>query len=166
MTDEAPADDLDVSPEVSREEIQRRVDEARTARDLAAMRKAMAAARDAVADGAIDDLERRIALSATPVAVKAAAPFLRELGRWEANNAITWDTSCLNCSTLLDGAYAETMRAETAERELAKYRAALIDMLNLSGSSSPCTGCRRSSGRVGCRWRISTASARSRPVSC
>lgn len=39
-------------------------------------------------------------------------------GRQEACNGITWDTTCLNCSTLLDSAYAETTRAEQAEAAL------------------------------------------------
>lgn len=31
----------------------------------------------------------------------------RAEGRQEANNAITWDTSCLGCADRLDGLYAE-----------------------------------------------------------
>jgi hypothetical protein len=38
-------------------------------------------------------------------------------------NAITWDTTCLACSKVLDSAYAETVRAETAEARLAAVRA-------------------------------------------
>ena len=41
------------------------------------------------------------------------------------NNAITWDTSCLNCSSLLDASYAETVRAEKAEAELERVKPVL-----------------------------------------
>jgi hypothetical protein len=37
----------------------------------------------------------------------------------EHENAITWDTTCLACATMLDRAYAETCRAERAEAKLA-----------------------------------------------
>lgn len=37
----------------------------------------------------------------------------------ELENAITWDTSCLSCSRILDSAYAETVRREAAEARLA-----------------------------------------------
>jgi hypothetical protein len=37
-------------------------------------------------------------------------------------NRITWDTTCKNCATVLDGAYAETVRAEKAEAALARVR--------------------------------------------
>lgn len=33
----------------------------------------------------------------------------------DLNHAIDWDTTCLNCSRLLDRCYEQTMRAETAE---------------------------------------------------
>lgn len=43
---------------------------------------------------------------------------LAKLGRSEADNAITWFTTCFNCSILLDSVYAETVRAEKAEAAL------------------------------------------------
>lgn len=83
---------------------------------------------------------------------------LAKIGRSEADNAITWFTTCFNCSTLMDGAYAETVRAEKAEAALAEAerrhealltqaedylreiseareqeRAALADMVTLAG---------------------------------
>jgi hypothetical protein len=38
-------------------------------------------------------------------------------------NAITWDTSCVRCATVLDSMYAETVRAETAEATVERVRA-------------------------------------------
>jgi hypothetical protein len=37
----------------------------------------------------------------------------------EYEGAITWNTSCLSCSKILDACYAETVRRERAEAELA-----------------------------------------------
>ena len=42
---------------------------------------------------------------------------LRKLAEHE--NAITWNTTCLACARVLDRAYAETCRAETAEAAVA-----------------------------------------------
>jgi hypothetical protein len=39
----------------------------------------------------------------------------------ELAGAITWDTTCLNCASLLDKSYAETARAEQAEDLLRRY---------------------------------------------
>lgn len=50
-------------------------------------------------------------------------------GRLEANDAITWFTTCLNCSTLMDSVYAETMRAEKAEAALADAVALAEELL-------------------------------------
>ena len=36
----------------------------------------------------------------------------------ELNGAICWDTTCLNCSSLLDSNYDQYMRAEIAEAEV------------------------------------------------
>jgi hypothetical protein len=109
--------------------IQRRLDEACAHRDAAVMERATAAAfaevekhADRLAGIAIPAV---VARRAAHLAVKAAAPILREYGRWEANNAITWDTTCLNDARLLDSCYEETMRAEKAE-------AALADMIGLA----------------------------------
>lgn len=41
----------------------------------------------------------------------------------EYENALNWETSCLNCAKLLDASYAETVRAEQAEAQLAQVRA-------------------------------------------
>ena len=41
----------------------------------------------------------------------------------EYENAITWDTTCLNCAHLLDQCYAETRRAEQAEERGQRIRA-------------------------------------------
>ena len=41
----------------------------------------------------------------------------------EYENAITWGTSCLSCSRVLDSAYAETVRREQAEAKLAGIHA-------------------------------------------
>jgi hypothetical protein len=43
----------------------------------------------------------------------------------ELENAVTWGTSCLSCSRVLDSAHAETVRAEGAGRKLAEVRAFL-----------------------------------------
>lgn len=39
------------------------------------------------------------------------------------DNAINWQTSCLNCATLLDSCYAETCRREQAEEKVTAVRA-------------------------------------------
>ena len=41
----------------------------------------------------------------------------------ELNGAICWDTTCLNCSSLLDSNYDQYMRAEIAEAEVARLTA-------------------------------------------
>jgi hypothetical protein len=41
----------------------------------------------------------------------------------EYENAITWGVSCLACSTVLDSSYAETVRAEKAERRITRVHA-------------------------------------------
>lgn len=45
----------------------------------------------------------------------------------EHENAITWDTTCPNCAKLLDASYAETVRAEKAEAEVAAARLTLTE---------------------------------------
>lgn len=40
----------------------------------------------------------------------------------EYRNALNWQTNCLACSRVLDGAYRETVRAEQAEAALARVR--------------------------------------------
>jgi hypothetical protein len=40
----------------------------------------------------------------------------------EYENTINWHTTCHGCAKILDSAYAETMRAETAERHKAEIR--------------------------------------------
>lgn len=106
----------------TREDIQRRIDEARATRDREVLDRATSAARDAL-KGVVGGQ------AAAAIAVKAAAPILRDLGRWEVDNAITWDTTCLNCSTLMDSVYAETMRAEKAEAALADAVALAEELL-------------------------------------
>ncbi len=61
-------------------------------------------------------------------AVAIAEDLLSALG--ELNNAITWHTACLNCSSILDASYAETVRAEKAEAQLAE---ALAEVERLRG---------------------------------
>lgn len=55
--------------------------------------------------------------------LRAAAPILAAGERARVDNAIDWQTSCLNCATLLDSCYAETVRREQAEEKLAAVRA-------------------------------------------
>lgn len=50
----------------------------------------------------------------------------------ELESAIDWQTSCTSCARLLDSGYAETVRAETAERALAAHKAALLEALGMS----------------------------------
>jgi hypothetical protein len=38
-------------------------------------------------------------------------------------HSINWHTTCSGCAATLDAAYAETMRAERAEAEVARLRA-------------------------------------------
>lgn len=38
----------------------------------------------------------------------------------EVDNAITWDTTCLNCARILDKSYADFVRAEQAEAALSR----------------------------------------------
>lgn len=40
----------------------------------------------------------------------------------ELNNALTWDTTCLNCSNLMDKNYEQYVRLEKAEAEVAELR--------------------------------------------
>lgn len=47
-------------------------------------------------------------------------------------NAITWNTSCLGCATLLDSCYGETTRREQAEAKLA----AVADLARQLGDRS------------------------------
>lgn len=46
----------------------------------------------------------------------------------EHEGALTWGTSCLACSKVLDSSIKETFRAEKAEEELAKLRAQVEDL--------------------------------------
>ena len=46
----------------------------------------------------------------------------------ELNGAICWDTTCLNCSSLLDSNYDQYMRAEIAEAEVARLTAELAEV--------------------------------------
>lgn len=53
---------------------------------------------------------------------------INEVGRLrtrlaEIENAVTWNTSCTSCATVLDSAYRETCRREAAEAALARVRA-------------------------------------------
>jgi hypothetical protein len=43
----------------------------------------------------------------------------------EYENAVTWGTSCLNCARILDESIAEHERADKAEAEVARLRAAV-----------------------------------------
>ena len=49
---------------------------------------------------------------------------LAELGRrlYEYENAITWNTTCLSCSAVLDSSVRETFRREQAEEKLTAIR--------------------------------------------
>ncbi|MDE2105254.1 MAG: hypothetical protein KGL39_48965 [Patescibacteria group bacterium] len=76
-----------------------------------------------------DAWDRRVAEAMMP----AVAPFVaevealrQEVGQYR--DAITWDTSCLNCSKLLDRCYEADMRAEQAA-EKAEALAARISAL-------------------------------------
>lgn len=53
--------------------------------------------------------------------IQAEADALRARVR-DYENAITWNVTCLNCSSLLDSGYRETARAEQAEQRLARIR--------------------------------------------
>lgn len=53
---------------------------------------------------------------------------INEVGRLrtrlaEIENAVTWNTSCTSCATVLDSAYRETCRREAAEAALVRVRA-------------------------------------------
>ena len=43
----------------------------------------------------------------------------------ELNSSIAWETTCLNCASLMDENYQEYMRAEKAEDEIKNLRAEL-----------------------------------------
>ncbi|MET9222386.1 hypothetical protein ABZX65_26980 [Streptomyces sp. NPDC003300] len=69
------------------------------------------------------------------VALTVVQPLLDELADYR--NRITWETTCGGCARTLDAAYAETMRAETAEaerdrltEELAAMRSQLTEALH------------------------------------
>lgn len=54
----------------------------------------------------------------------AAAMYLLtpELSAWaEYENAVTWETECLSCANMLSSCIQETVRAETAEKDLERY---------------------------------------------
>lgn len=67
------------------------------------------------AEKALYELEARLAT----VEAQAAARIL------EYENALAWETNCLNCAKLLDSSYAETVRAEKAEAQAAQLAGAL-----------------------------------------
>ncbi len=50
----------------------------------------------------------------------------------ELNGAICWDTTCLNCSSLLDSNYDQYMRAEIAEAEVCRAALAATGERELS----------------------------------
>jgi len=50
----------------------------------------------------------------------------------EQDNAINWFTSCTSCARTLDSAYAEYVRAEAAEKQVAKYRERLARLRGLA----------------------------------
>jgi NTP pyrophosphatase (non-canonical NTP hydrolase) len=68
--------------------------------------------------GMIDNI---VALYAADISELAAQNQRYEDALAEYENAITWNTTCVSCAKLLDAAYAETIRAENAERVLADY---------------------------------------------
>lgn len=47
----------------------------------------------------------------------------------ELENAITWNTSCLSCSTVLDSSLAATERAEKAEADRDRYKELSDDLV-------------------------------------
>jgi hypothetical protein len=49
------------------------------------------------------------------------------------NDAITWETACLACSTILDASYAATVRAEQAEARVAELAQQLKDVGQWAG---------------------------------
>lgn len=54
-----------------------------------------------------------------------------QLSSWaEYENAITWHTECLSCANMLSSCIKETVRAETAEKELADYEENVVGEMN------------------------------------
>jgi hypothetical protein len=51
-------------------------------------------------------------------------------------NAVTWGTSCTSCASVLDSAYAETVRREAAEARLAEVRQTVDSFLGHYGQTS------------------------------
>jgi hypothetical protein len=49
----------------------------------------------------------------------------------EYRNAITWNTTCVSCSKLLDSCYAETVRAEKAEAERDEHKSERYRLMKL-----------------------------------
>lgn len=90
-----------------------------------------------------DNAEAKLAVFADGLAATIAAAVAVERNRAEAaeaqlaayENAITWDTSCLGCATILDSAIKETFRRETAEEKLAEAREILGNFLGQYGHS-------------------------------
>lgn len=66
--------------------------------------------------------------------IKARAEAAREDVPWlvervrELSGAICWDTTCLNCASLLDSNYDQYVRAEIAEAEVARLTAELAEV--------------------------------------
>ena len=75
-----------------------------------------------------DRAEAKLAVFADGLAATIAAAVAVERSRAEAaeakvaayENAITWNTSCTGCATILDSSVAETFRREQAEAKVAK----------------------------------------------
>lgn len=60
----------------------------------------------------------------------------------EYRSAITWHTTCLSCSKVLDSAYEQTARAEAAEARLAEEGDRPAEPCRHDGSNGTCAECR------------------------
>jgi chromosome segregation ATPase len=75
--------------------------------------------------------KRLLAVMDEDQADAALAVLEPELAAWaEYENAATWQTDCLSCANMLSSCIKETVRAETAEKELADYEENVVGDMN------------------------------------
>lgn len=75
--------------------------------------------------------KRLLAVMSEEQADAALAALRPELTAWaEYENAVTWQTDCLSCANMLSSCIKETVRAETAEKELADFEENVVGDMN------------------------------------
>ena len=80
----------------------------------------------------LPNLTERLNAVLTEEQTEAALTVLKpQLVAWaDYENAINWHTDCTSCARILESSYAETMRAENAEKELADFEESVVGDMN------------------------------------